>query len=110
MLDIAFDGQRPLLQIHFGIDDVVTVVGEVGEGDDVGIRKRGRKVLGTEQGARRPVTEMNAGRQQGVAQPGHGKQAQCDHGRKLQQFPTAFLFQCPVFQFFDHERRVVWRS
>ena len=68
MLHVAFDRQRPLLQIDLRIEHVVAVVGKFLERHNFGIRKCLREMLRTKRRARGPVAETNSLLNQPVAQ------------------------------------------
>src|SRR5712692_7654634 len=89
----ARHGEGTLVEIHFGVIDVVAVNGELFEGGQVNVGKRGRQVAGAEQSCRHPIAKGEATLEKWLLQLRNGKGAQHYHGRESQQLTPADGFE-----------------
>src|ERR1035438_5102762 len=102
MLHVAFDRQRPFLEIDLGTRNLVAVVRKLRKRDDFGIRERLGEMLRAKQAAGRPVAETNSGRNQAVAHLGEGENAQRGDRRQLKQLTATLPLEVLVFESSDH--------
>ena len=85
--------QSPLIEINFGVIDVVVVDGKFVERSEGGIAKRGRQMAGTEQPCRSPIAEAKTGLEQWFLQLRDGKGTQRYHRCEFQQLTPADGFE-----------------
>ena len=104
MLHVAFDRQRPLLQIHLGVENVVAVVGELFERHNFGIRKCLGEMLRTKRRAGGPIAEANSFLNQTVPQLRDRERSQDGDGSKLEQLAATLPLEFLVVESSDHER------
>src|SRR5208282_5428087 len=89
LLHLARYRERPLVEINFGVIDVVVVDGKLVEWSEGEIGKRGRQMAGAEEPCRDPVAEAKAGLEQWFLQSWDGKGSQRYHRCEFQQLtPT----------------------
>src|SRR5208283_1769896 len=87
----AADGQRPVLEDHARIIDVIAVDGKLRKWSEVGIVESGRQMAGAEHPGRGPIAETQALLQQTLLELREGEGSQRKHGCELEQFPAADL-------------------
>src|SRR5208282_4599403 len=93
LLHLARHRERPLVEINFGVIDVVVVDGKLVERSEGGIGKRGRQMAGTEQPCRSPIAEVKAGLEEWFLQLRDGKGSQRYHRCEFQQLTPADGFE-----------------